>query len=174
MTYTDPANTKLRKETTYFVVLSHSVHSGPTLHTPTTNAEDPDASPEWSIGDDRHYRARGGTEGWTANPFNMEIKVLGSLAEALLASNTGQSQLSTLEISANELAQPFYAGSNAGGYSLTEIEVDLPTAPRTAANLTAALSSSNGCSCWRPKPLIPGMPKRRACSSENSDGERSV
>ena len=48
-----------------------------------------------------------------------------------------------MEISANELAQPFYAGSNAGGYSLTEIKVDLPTAPGTAANLTAALWSSN-------------------------------
>ena len=75
------------------------------------------------------------------------LGLLLSTAEAqeseTLVSNTGQDEDGTLSFTVNYSAQGFTTGSQAGGYVLSSVELDVSQVPNTPADVTIALWSAN-------------------------------
>ena len=123
----------LRPATTYWVVLDAGSEGNriPRVKLTASDVEDSGKAAGWGIADSG-LRRSGGT--WTAMAFSraMQISAHGYPKAASLTvsqggglvSNTGQANAGSVGFTEDH-AQAFTTGSNAGGYTLTEVDLDM-------------------------------------------------
>ena len=127
-----PDNTRLFRNTQYWVVLTGSSGQATTTN---TNGQDTGAAAAWSIADNLFWRAADGTGNWSSEGDEVKIRVNGHAGppSAKQVSNTGVGTESGGAIS-RDWQQKFTTGSNSAGYTLRRADVKvhtLGTAPTT-------------------------------------------
>ena len=134
VTFTTTDEITLRPNTTYWL---HVNATGGNLAIGQTASDDEDTESQagWSIGDAKVTRTDGGA--WTADTANNSprMKILGHVAPPepvdTLVSNLGQTSAPEGAIAGlsfgtqRELAMPFTTGTNAAGYHLTSIQLEM-------------------------------------------------
>ena len=150
---TDPCPT-LAASTTYFLVVERVTFTTDKIEVNIADSgdQDPDSAAGWSIGNDRHYLASGGTWDKTFGAKSIVVRgaVLPPPPPPALIKNTGQTSHTTasdgLDATTIKRAQAFTTGAEANGYTLSSIGVKFFTIaqPSTAGSqLVATLNADN-------------------------------
>ena len=120
-TFTAPAGTTLAASTTYWISVNEGITSD-RASLGVVSADDETGETSWSIGDGRKVRTDEAID-WGSNGFSLLIAIKGT-AITTFVSNT---HLTSTSFAGGFLAQSFETGANAGGYSVSEVDVVLKT-----------------------------------------------
>ena len=119
-TFTAPAGTTLAASTTYYISVNEGITSD-RASLGVVSADDETGETSWSIGDGRLVRTDE-TNGWGLNTFSLLIAIKGT-AITTFVSNTHYAESTR----SNDFhAQRFKTGANAGGYTVSEVDILLP------------------------------------------------
>ena len=135
-TFTAPANTQLLPSTTYFVVLV-GVNGQTTFGQTASSNEDAGAAAGWTISDNRYLRssADGNFNPLSGSP--LRFRVTGTVnPPPVLVSNLGQETTTNFGTAGYGNAVAFTTGSNAAGYTLSNIDLSV-TLGLSAADVAA-------------------------------------
>ena len=140
-TFTAPSNAELDASTTYAVVLEVVGSGSTSIRLTTSNGQDTGAADGWSIAD-RAYQRTGAV--WVIVPSSNKplIAIKGSEASPTQASNTGQTALGgSLVVGPSggnqwRSAQLFTTGSNAAGYTLSAVALQLAATTGSGTDAT--------------------------------------
>ncbi|MCY3812382.1 MAG: cadherin-like beta sandwich domain-containing protein, partial [Gammaproteobacteria bacterium] len=132
LTFTAPSGgVQLAAGTAYAVVL-RPVPPGSVvryvLNSRTNDDEDANSLSDWSIADEYYWHEAGNV--WNADASSRSLRMnLRGYANpvATLVSNTGQTTTDSAQVgqSDNQVTQTFTTGSNAGGYQLESVDIDI-------------------------------------------------
>ena len=144
-TFTAPANASLDGDSTYWVVASYSANSGSPnwWRTNISNGVDSSSAAGWSINTAYKQDSRTSPDGWTVGSSTRAMQMQVKLTAESFVSNTGQDDVSGSAIAGTTTprAQQFQTGTNAGGYTLAEIVVNIK-ADRTGVPAFALYTST--------------------------------
>ena len=121
-TFTAPAGTTLAASTTYWITVNEGISSNRAQFA-LTDSDDEAGETGWTIGDGRLWRGEE-TQSWSTNSSSLLMTIKGTaIPTTTLVSNT---HLSATDFSSvSFLAQSFETGANAGGYTVSEVDIRL-------------------------------------------------
>ncbi|MXX81542.1 MAG: hypothetical protein F4Y69_11025 [Chloroflexi bacterium] len=137
---------ELSAGTEYWVVLKVTSNgtSGPQVK--TTDSADEDGLAGWSLAD-RHSSSARGDNVWSINTTVGAAQMkLNGYAKNYLVGNVAQARRSIEVNTGNDVAQAFTTGRNAGGYTLTKVQIDFEVEQPSQPNdptYTVQLHSNN-------------------------------
>ena len=144
-TFTAPANASLDGDSTYWVVATYSADSGGQnwWRTNISNGVDSSSAAGWSINTAYKQDSRTSPDGWAVGSSTRAMQMQIKLTAESFVSNTGQDDVSGSAIAGTTTprAQQFQTGTNAGGYTLAEIVVNIK-ADRTGVPAFALYTST--------------------------------
>ena len=119
-TFTAPAGTTLAASTTYWITVNEGISSNrASVDYAEGNGETGETG--WSIGNDRLSRINE-TDSWHTATSSLLMTIKGTAVPTTLVSNT---HLTPLGTAADYEAQSFETGTNAGGYTVSGIDMQL-------------------------------------------------
>ena len=124
----DGTGLNLSSSTTYWVVVNSVSGGRPSLgiREAASGAEDSGGTAGWNIANDSLQRLRARTTWGSPRARPYKIGIYGDVKDPALVSNTGQTTgTGGTDITIYDAAQAFTTGPNAGGYRLTDVEIEM-------------------------------------------------
>ena len=134
ITFTTPDDVTLQPNTLYWLYVN-ATGATVAVQKAHSNDEDAESQTDWLVGDDRVYRTNGGA--WTTATANdsLQMKILGHVippepVSDTLVSNLGQTTTAAANAGPlggnhHEIATSFTTGTNALGYHLTGVQLNM-------------------------------------------------
>ncbi|MYA42542.1 MAG: hypothetical protein F4Z31_12405, partial [Gemmatimonadetes bacterium] len=132
--FTAPAGTVLQANLLHHLTITGA--SG-TLKGKRSTEEDPGGKAGWSIASNARVRSKSDRT-MTVTLAPLGIRVNGLLGPTALGSNIGQTLASSTNLASSDVAGAFTTGSNATGYTLSDVEVRFSTAAPTGVSVKLA------------------------------------
>ena len=135
-TFTAPPGTTLAASTTYWLTMGEGISIN-RVRVETSLGNDETGEPGWSIGNDRLFKIFEADE-WETTSNSLLMTIKGTAVPTTLVSNTHLTPSGNV---ANYEAQSFETGTNAGGYTVSGIDMQLGIALGT--NTTVKIRENN-------------------------------